>query len=228
MAKKKITRKELLNEQDEFITFSGKLIQFIAAHKAKILIGTGALVALVLVFSGISYFSSRAEASAFLLLEKGIARYERIHQAEGAQKAYQEVGGDFKTLLDKYPRKEGGKLARVVYGNMAYRAGDFETAIHNYERALGDFPERPFFRQLILSSLGYAHEGKKDLQKAVGYFEQVASSSEAARRDEALFNLGRIHGELGNLEKSREAYGKILSDHGGSIYTEIAREKMTG
>jgi hypothetical protein len=47
-------------------------------------------------------------------------------------------------------------------------------------------------------------------------------------KDVALFNLGRLYGELGDGPKSREAYGRLVSDYTDSIYFEIAKEKAAG
>ena len=57
MAKKrKKTRKELLKEPDEFMTISGKLIGFAVDHKNQLTYALGIIVALALIFSGISFF----------------------------------------------------------------------------------------------------------------------------------------------------------------------------
>ena len=48
MAKKKITRKELLNEPDEFISCSSRLLSFTATHKIQILYFIGAMVVIVI------------------------------------------------------------------------------------------------------------------------------------------------------------------------------------
>ena len=47
-------------------------------------------------------------------------------------------------------------------------------------------------------------------------------------RDEALYNLGRLYDELGQTEKSREAYKKIVSDHQDFIYIELVKERLSG
>jgi hypothetical protein len=45
-------------------------------------------------------------------------------------------------------------------------------------------------------------------------------------KDEALFNLGELYAETGDQDKSINAFKKILSDHSGSMYTEIVKEKI--
>jgi tetratricopeptide (TPR) repeat protein len=47
-------------------------------------------------------------------------------------------------------------------------------------------------------------------------------------RDEALYHLGRLYNKLGENEKSREAYNKILTDHQDFIYIDLVKERMSG
>ena len=59
MAKrKKVSRKKLLKEPDEFITFSGKLIQFGMQYKKEITYAVGGLVALIVLVQATAFFPS--------------------------------------------------------------------------------------------------------------------------------------------------------------------------
>ena len=80
----------------------------------------------------------------------------------------------------------------------------------------------------ILSNLGYAYEQEEDYSTAVGYFEKISSAPEPIMRDEALYHLGRLYDKLGENEKSREAYNKILTDHQDFIYIDLVKERMSG
>jgi hypothetical protein len=77
MAKKrKKTRKELLKEPDEFMTLTGKVIGFAVEHKTQLTYGLGIIhktqltyglgiiLALVIIVSGVRFFSIRAEKKA--------------------------------------------------------------------------------------------------------------------------------------------------------------------
>ena len=110
MAKKrkiKISRKQLLNEPDEFITFSSKLLKFIIDHKNQIAIVVTVIFLFLAAFSGWRYFLNKAEDKASISLDRNIARYESIKVKEGANKAYLEVEKDFKLLLKKYSGRHG-------------------------------------------------------------------------------------------------------------------------
>ena len=228
MAKKKVSRKELLSTQDEFITFSTRLLQFVVAYKFQIAAAFGGLLALIVIFSGLRYFSNKAENRAFAALEQGMIRYESVLKEGGPQVAFEAARKEFEPLLEKYASKKAGKLARVYYANICYKAGEFDRAIALYEQGLKDFEDNDMLKAMILSGLGYNYESKQDYGTAVKQFEIIASNPQAIMKDEALFNLGRIYAMMGQSAKSMEAYNKLVAEHPDSIYYDLVKEKISG
>jgi tetratricopeptide (TPR) repeat protein len=229
MAKKrKKTRRELLKEPDEFMTFSGKLIGFATEHKTLLTYALGIILALAVIISGIRFFSIRSENNASALLDKTLSEYNSIKAQKTSDEVFGEVSEDFQLILQKYGGKKSGKLARLIYANLCYNAGKYEQAIELYKASLTDFEKHPLIYNQILSSLGYAYEQQKDYSTAAGFFEKITSAEDAIMRGEALYNLGRLYDELGQNEKSREAYNKILSDHQDFIYIELVKERLSG
>lgn len=228
MAKKKISRKQLLKEPDEFLTVSSKLIRFSIEYKKQISLALSVLFVLIVVVLAIRYFSNKAEDKALAMLEKGVTKYESILKDKGPNKAYHEVEKDFQRILKKYSGKKGGNLARVTYANICYNAGDSDKAIELFHTALDDFDDNPALRDLILIGLGYSHKEGKDYKTAAQYFEMVASRTDSIMKDEALFNLGWLYAEIGEPDRSNDAYKKILSDFTDSIYFDLVREKVAG
>jgi len=225
MAKKKVTRKELLNEPDEFITFSAKLLKIMATYKMQLLYAVGLLILTGIIFSGISYFSFRSEGQAFAMLEKTMKNYEVSLKKNGPEKALKEAKNDFVKIIEKYSGNRGGKIARIELANLSLQADDTDSAIELYSKALEDFSDDHTIKNSILCNLGYAYEGKNDLKSAVKYFEIIVSEPDTFLKDEALFNLGRIYAEMGNEKMSRDAYKKIVSGFAGSFYLPIAKER---
>lgn len=229
MAKKiKKTRKELLKEPDEFMTISGKFIGFIVEHKNQVTYALGIIVALALIFSGYRFFSIRSENKASALLGQGLAKYEKLKNDKQPVKAYDQVSADFQLILDKYGSKQSGKIARLTYANICYDAGKYEQAIELYKKSLKNFDKYPAIHNQVVGSLGYAYEQQADYAGAVSYFEQLSSAPETIMRGEALYNLGWLYDKLGQTEKSKEAYNKIISDHQDFIYIDLVKERMAG
>ena len=223
---KKITRKKLLKEPDEFFTFTSRAIRFAIDYKYPLTGGLAGLVILILIGTGIRYFSIKAENTAFTLLSQNQIKYETLLRQNGPQKAQSEVAADFDGILKKYSTKKGGKLARVVYASICFKAGNLDQAIALYNESLDDFKSDPFLKNLILSGLGYAHEEKRDLDRAVKYFDMIVAGPDPVMKGGALYHLGRIYDTKGNRDKSIAAYKQLLDHHADSIYTELVKEKL--
>jgi tetratricopeptide (TPR) repeat protein len=229
MAKKKkikISRKQLLNEPDEFITLSSKLLKFIIDHKNQITIAVSVIFLFLLAFSGRTYFLNKSENKASISLDRNITRYESAKIKEGAKKAYLEVEKDFQLLLKKYSSRHSGKLARVIFANISYHAGRSDEAIALYKKSLKDFDDKPFIKNMISNNLGYAYEKKGDYAGAIQYFELTALGPKSDLKNEAWYNLGRLYAREGDKEKSSKAYNKIVFDFTNSIYFDLVKEKL--
>ncbi|HUV51257.1 MAG TPA: tetratricopeptide repeat protein [Anaerolineae bacterium] len=228
MAKKKITRKQLIKGPDEFISLSSRLLESAIKYKVQISFVLGVIALLIIVVSGIRYFSNKAENRAFALLDQAITGYNFILKDNGPEKAYQDFGQNFDFIIKKYSRRDAAKLAGLIYANICYNAGDYEKATALYDKSLKDFKNHPSIETFILSGTGYNHEEKKDYKAAVNCFEMIVAQSGTIMKDDALFNLGRLYAAMGENEKSIAAFKKIISDHTDSIYIEIASERVSG
>lgn len=222
--KKRVTRKQLLKEPDEFITFTGRMIAFSRKYHLQIMYGAVAFIIIIFSIAGFRYYTGWKEKKAFASLEQVMTAYNKAFDDKSD---LTDVKNSFQEVVDKYAGYAGGKMARVVFADICYQTDDFDTAISLYTEALEDFKEDALLLNFIQSSLGYAYEAKKDFKKAAFYFNEIATAKNAVMKDGALFNLARLYNEGGNKEKGAEAYKKILSDHADSLYIEIVKEKLS-
>jgi tetratricopeptide (TPR) repeat protein len=227
MAAKYKTRKELLKKPDEFITLTGKAITFARDYQNQIFYAFCAIVVVVLIFLGYRYFTQRAEVKAFSMLQQTQSEYQTLKAASSAPEAYSKVAAAFQRILKKYGGNAGGKLARVIFANISYDAGQYDTAIALYKQSLEDFKDDKAVYHLILSSLGYAYQQMDDMQNAIVYFERAAKAKDSPVREEALFNLGWVYQKLGEAAKSEQTLQTILDDYPNSIYFDMVQEELS-
>ncbi|MFO7556282.1 MAG: tetratricopeptide repeat protein [Desulfobacterales bacterium] len=230
MVQKRISRsrKRDLNNPDEFVTFWAKVFESIAKHKVQVACISGFFVVSIIVAAVTVYSLKKSEDRAFALLQQGITKYQTLLKTGDSNKAYLDAGKDFERIAEKYSGRNGGKLASLIYANMCYSAKDYDKAIVIYKKLLTDFNDESFLKNLILNGLGYSYSAKKDYRNSVEYFERIATAPDFSLKDEALFNLGGLYAAIGDNDKSINAFEKILSDHSGSMYTEIVKEKVAG
>ena len=226
MATKKKTRKQLLKEPDEFITFTGKAITFVTGYQKQISFMLCAIVAIALIFFGYRFFAQRAETKAFARLGQTQSQYDTLKETSSETAAYSQVSEAFQSIIKKYGGNAGGKLARVIYANISFDAQQYEKAIALYKQSLSDFKDDKFVYNLIISNLGYAYQRVGDEQNAAAYFEKAASATNSQIREEALFNLGLIYEKLGETTKSQKTLQEILNNHPDSIYFDVVEEEL--
>ena len=227
MAKGSTTRKQLLKEPDQFITFSGKLIAFGRSNLKIILITTGILFSLLLALVTVQQISQRNENRASELVEKAVAEYSTALQGTTPQKAFDQIKTDFADIFDKYGSKNAAKIARIIYGDISYNAGDADTAIAMYTHALEDFKQSPAVKNIVLSGLGYAFVLKAEYPRSIQYFEMISADKEKTLKSGALFNLAWLYEAAGEKEKGASMYKQLLSDFPESMYSDLVREKVS-
>ena len=225
MATKKISRKQLLKEPDEFITFTGRLIQVFNRYRSQI---TGVLIALVVLLTGIAgyrYYLHRSEAQSSAMLAGIQTEYAALLADKDAVSAYPRVKGDMDNLIRKYGARSSGKLARIIAGDYGYRAGQYAEAQAYYEQALESFPAGTLYHDRLLSSLAYTYLALENRTQARIYFEKMAAGGKALLADEALFNLAVLSATENQGTQSQKYWEQIVNAHENSAYTQIAREK---
>jgi len=226
MAKRTVTRKQLLKEPDQFITFSGRLIAFGRSHLKTILIGAGVFLSLILVVAVAGQISSRNENKASLKVEQALAKYSAALGDTDAKTAYDRVKSDFNEIFDRYGSKSASKIARVVYGDISYKAGDADTAIAMYTQVLDDIGDASSLNNIVLSGLGYAYLLKGSHADAIRCFETLSQDGEITMKSGALFNLAWLYAEAGEKEKSRNSYQTLLAEFPNTMYADLVREKI--
>jgi tetratricopeptide (TPR) repeat protein len=226
MAAKKKTRKQLLKEPDEFITFTSKAIAFVTGYQKQISYVICTIVAIALIFFGYRFFEQRAETKAFTLLGQTQAKYDTLKEKSSETAAYRQVTEAFQSILKKYGGNAAGKFARLIYANISYDAAQYEKAIALYKQSLSDFKDDKFVYDMILCNLGHAYQRVEDGQNAAAYFEKAASATDSPIREDALFNLGQMYEESGEDAKGRKMLQEILNNYPNSIYFEMVQEEL--
>jgi tetratricopeptide (TPR) repeat protein len=223
---KKISRKKLLKEPDEFISFAGRLIQFGKKYQEKLIGGIAVLFVLLAIISVIRYLSGKNESEASMLLSKAQTKYEKALSSKKPQEAYKEVEKDFQKLLNDFSGQMAGKQARLIFADVCFEAGKIDQAIELYKASLKDWNKDPIIKNIILSSLGNAYKKKEDYKNALSYYEQIRNGGESFGKANALYNLGVLYAKKDETQKSQKAFKMIDQDYSNYIYAEIVKDKI--
>lgn len=209
-----LERKRELEEPDKFMVFMAKIMQTGQTHKKQITTALGLVIALAVVAAGVRYTSARAEVKASDMLARVVA-------PKGSSDAPMDA---YKTVFEKYPGTVSGKLAGLRYADQVRLSGDAAAAIEIYKKLVKGLANKPTFHHLALIGLGHAYETAGDDKSAAGCFEKVVAAPSTGQTATALFNLARIYDRMGEKEKSKKTFSRIVSEYPESMYVDIARE----
>ena len=230
-----------LKRPDQFVDFwtrtSHRVATFVGARRKPVIAG---LVALAVVVVGAAVLSAW-DASRRFEASRALSRIEEIQNAEllpeGSDGADTKAGASSAaTGADAVPRFKTASLrelavikeldgflaghasaalkneALVVKGSALLAAARFDEAIRAYQSALeGRLETR--LRFLAHEGLGYAHEGKGELDQALAAFEALASDAAEFRgfyQDRALFQRARLTAMKGDKAQAGVLYRQIL------------------
>ncbi|RPJ83054.1 MAG: hypothetical protein EHJ94_00445 [Deltaproteobacteria bacterium] len=223
-----LSRKKELEEPDEVTENLRKIFAFILKYRVRIGIGVTVFFLLIIGAVTAQYFSHLSENKASTLLDQGINKYNAMQKDKKPAEICNLIESDFKIIITRYPNTVAGKFAMLQLANVYYSADKYDDAIALYEKAKESFDGSILFENFIQIGLGLCHEAKGEHKKAIAYFEKVISNPDSLMKDQALFNAGRIYGETGEEGKRIEAYKKIVSDFNHSLYSDIAKEYISG
>lgn len=217
-----------LPKPDKIEVYAERMLEFVKANQTAIVVAVSAVVLAAVVISGVIYFQKRAEEKAQTMLGNAISQVEAAKRSESPEARYSELKPKFEEIIKKYGATAAGKAALLKYADLAYQTGDYDTAIEMYQRALDTYNDDGELKSFILNGLAYSYEGKESYAQAAEYFNRIVNDKSAVMKDQALFNLGRIYGKMGEPEKKREAYNRIVTDYPDSMYYPLAKEKLAG
>ncbi|MBI5896831.1 MAG: tetratricopeptide repeat protein [Desulfobacterales bacterium] len=229
MAKKRISRKELVKEPDEFITFTGQAIRWARENTRPLMYGVCIFFGIIVLVSAYRLFSGYRQENGAALLSQTRSAYQAAVQADkDPAKVLATVKPQFERLIDEYGNWPAGRLGRVLYAHAALAGQAPDEAIVLYKRALDDFNTDPALTNSILNGLATAYIQKGDGAAAISHLERLVAGGGKALKDAALFQLGTLYKAAGQAEKSQQAYKQLSTDYPDSIYANIAKEKVAG
>jgi tetratricopeptide (TPR) repeat protein len=226
MAEKKISRKKLLKEPDEFITTTGQVIRFARENRRQItLYGMIAVAVIAAAILGYSYFRWQ-EGKALEIQQQGLQLYQEAYSQTGntekEKEGFKKALEKFKEAWGVYPRGNTGHVSQIYIGNCRYAAQEYDAAIQAYSLCL-----EGSFRHIAAQSIGYCYESKGDYVKALENFQRNAEGDSNPYLEEGLLGVARCYEVLNQKPKALETYEKILSKKPKSRMAEFIQWRVS-
>ncbi len=212
MAAKKITRKELLKEPDEFISTSAQIIQYTRQNPKKVLI-LGLVVAVgLLAAAGFYAYHRQAKLASHELFERAFMEYQMLDVSGQAPTDEQldKILAQFETIVKEYPSFPAGEMALLYSGHVLYKKNDFRAALDRYTRMQTTNLVKEGMGPLVLYHTAMTLFVLKDYEQATVLFDQLSKDTNSPYRREAHASIARIYESSGKKKEAVQAYRQYL------------------
>ena len=226
--KKKIIKKKL-KEPDEFISFTDHAFRFISHHYKRIIAGGVILGVLMAAFFLFQKWEEKKEGEAYQPFGNALELYQMLDSPyrEGSPADYKSLIEKFDEVITKFPSTSSGKLSVLYKGNLHLKLGEFDEATKAYETFLQKAGKEKFYRLLAMEGLGYAHEGKKEYEKAVEAYERMLAMGEGLQVANAYLSKGRCLEKLGKNKEALESYKTFLNLAPKAMMANLVSERIS-
>ncbi len=226
MAKKRVTRKELLKKEDEFVSLSSRAAQYVSTHLKQIQYLTFSILIIILIVLGISLYLRH-------LNKKALAAYNRAYRSlvsdpspEATEDTMKRSVEEFDKLIRKYGRTKMATLAIPQLAYLEYDQGNYDQAIFLYQMYLKREKSDSIYASMAHFGLAAVYEAKGDYQLAISHLKKIVEEGHDFLREEALFSLGRVYALSGQREMSRETFKDFIDQFTESPLLPLAKASL--
>lgn len=212
---KRPTAKEL-KQPDEFVTATGKVVEWGRENPDTVKYGAIGFVALLLVIIVVSWWSGSRDASANQQFYTAI----ELYKAQQWQEAYD----GFSALADDLGGTDYGHLGSLYAARAALKLDQVDDAIRFYNSYLGGSITVPL-EQLARMNLGRALAKKGDDAAAREELEKALALAGPAKA-EVTIALARVEEAGGESDRAIELYTNYLEDNPQGPAQDLARARI--
>jgi predicted negative regulator of RcsB-dependent stress response len=224
--KKKITRKELLKKDDEFISLSTRVIEYVSAHAKHVQYLILSLMIIVAIIIGINLYlrnlNKKALTAYNLAYKNLVSDVSPEIKEDNIKKSIEEID----KLIKKYGWTKMATLAIPQLAYLKFGQGKYEEAISLYQTYLKREKSDSIYRSMAHFGLAAAYEAKGDHQSAIIHLKTIVDGENDFLKEDAMFSLGRIYALAGQTETSREIFKDFVNRFKESPLLPLAKANL--
>lgn len=240
MAAEKITRKELLKENDAFMAAAEQSAEWVTKNRRQLMIVLSVLlIAAVGAWAVASYLENRDHRASQLFAEaQKIAQGEIVsgetkadptaakptfvseeERNKAVQKALQKV-------IDEAPASGVASLATLRLALITEQLGNRDEAEKMLLRIREQLTGQDPFYFVVIERLAYLQEQRGDLAAALTTLETLSADKNSFYQDYALFHQARLHVLKNDTDKARSLLERLKKDYQTSTVQEEVEELL--
>lgn len=220
-----MSRETEVSKKDLFLE---KISNFLYNNRIVLLILLCVIVVGVIGFSVVSEVTSSISEQATVEVEKAQALYEEWTDAEVGEK--EEIENKFfdvcENVLKEYPDSYAAQRALFVRGKVFAEKEDWQNAVNDYIDLAENFAVG-HLTPIALTNAAVAYEAIENIDKAIETLERITKDfkGKSIEYAHAVFSLGRLNEEKGNLDEADTFYSELIEEFPSSGWTKLAKNR---
>ncbi len=226
MAKKKITRKELLKKDDEFISLSSRVALYISAHLKQFQYMILSIMIIIAIGIGINLYFRHLDKKALAAYNLAYRNLVSDSSPETTEDNIKRSVEELEKLIKKYGRTKMAALALPQLANLKFSEGKYDEAIALYQTYLERDKPGSIYSSMAHFGIAAAYEAKGEHQSATSHLKKIVDEGHNSLKDEAMFSLGRVYALSGQSEMSREVFKEFVNQFKESSLFPFAKANL--
>ena len=225
MAKKKVSRKELLKAPDEFLTFSGRAMRFVKEHSRQFEYLGMAVVAIVIIYIGINTYLKYINKKGQNVYNKAYYALSKNMESGKDQKELKRATDLFKEVIDRYGLSKVSRLALPELAYLKFLDKKYDEAISLYQKFINEVSDTTY-QSMARMALADCYEEKGEFKMAIEILEQVMSVPDNFVKEQAMLNLARVYRLANQQGKSKKILKEFIEKYGNSPFLPMAKAQL--
>ena len=215
-----------LEQPDAFQEAFGKVVDYIRENRQKIYLAAGGVTLAIVLAAGYLLYSAHTET------EASKAYFDaklKVMMADpmGTGFAAPEAVKALEQVVEKYASTDASQNARYELANLYFNAGDYDRSMQTYRAFLDRADSKDLRKIYAWLGVGYAHEAKKEYDKALEAFTRVVDSKPGNVHEGIGYrNIARIYEEMNDRGKALDYYRKALEKTKEPASAAILKRKI--
>jgi TolA-binding protein len=212
LAEKRLSRKELLKEPDEFLTTTGTVVRYAREHPRHLALAAAAVFAVFVVVAGYYYYQQQMNLASHNLFQGAYREYEAAVNDKDAPtpEKLDALLQVFQSIASQYPSKPAGEEALLYSGHVLFKKMDYKGALETYTKMQNTSLVKKGLGPMIMYHIADTHLALKDYDPAILIFEQLSRDTNSPYRREASVSIARIYEMMDKGKEALQAYRQYL------------------
>ena len=213
MARKKLTRRELV-QKDEITSTLEQVTTFAVENRKPLLTIGAVIVVAATVLVGWNIFAANREANAQSALSEVIRLYTDTTLAEGKER-FQATLTEAQRVQAEYPNQTAAQIAQY-YAALSHKGlGNSSEAVRLLRELIDSGDET--IRQVARYALAESYKSNEEFENAITVYRELVDS-DGYSKGAVLYELGRLHETISKPDEARDYYQSLVGEYPDSPF----------